>query len=81
MPRFTADRVCIGVETSRFTAVQVLPGVFQALFYRQGLSEEVARIRELWALNTWPDGWTGDEISGNELINALRITSGHQVVE
>ncbi len=43
--------------------------------------EEVARIRGLWALNTWPDGWTGDEISGNELINALRITSGNQVVE
>ena len=23
--------------------------------------QEVARIRELWSLNTWPKGWTGEE--------------------
>jgi DNA sulfur modification protein DndC len=23
--------------------------------------EEIARIRELWDLDTWPDGWTGNE--------------------
>lgn len=24
-------------------------------------AEEEARIRELWSLNTWPNGWSGDE--------------------
>ncbi len=34
--------------------------------------EEEARIRELWALNTWPDGWAGTEITGDVPIDAMR---------
>lgn len=33
--------------------------------------EEVARIEELIAANTWPNRWTGDEIAGNEDIPNL----------
>jgi DNA sulfur modification protein DndC len=28
-------------------------------------AEEEARIRELMALNTWPNGWSGDEVTGD----------------
>ena len=28
-------------------------------------AEEEARIRELWALNTWPERWTGNEPTGD----------------
>jgi DNA sulfur modification protein DndC len=31
--------------------------------------EEEQRIRQLIALKTWPDGWTGDEITGDVLID------------
>lgn len=34
--------------------------------------EEEAFIRELWALNTWPNGWDGTEIVGDVQIDALR---------
>jgi DNA sulfur modification protein DndC len=30
--------------------------------------EELERIKELIELNTWPNGWDGDEISGSEDI-------------
>lgn len=33
--------------------------------------EEEARIRELWALNTWPNRWTGQEVVGNVPIDLL----------
>jgi DNA sulfur modification protein DndC len=36
-------------------------------------AEEEARIRELWADDTWPDGWTGDEVTADEMLD--RITS------
>jgi DNA sulfur modification protein DndC len=36
-------------------------------------AEEEARIRELWALNTWPNGWEGDEIVGDVPIDAVRV--------
>lgn len=36
------------------------------------LAEEIARIEELIAANTWPQGWTGDEVQGNELIEEAR---------
>lgn len=42
--------------------------------------EEETRIRQLWQLNTWPDGWTGDEIVGDQAIDALRLTSGGEIV-
>jgi DNA sulfur modification protein DndC len=38
--------------------------------------QEQARIRELWSLNTWPNGWSGDEIDGSIAIDALRVTKG-----
>lgn len=34
--------------------------------------EEEARIRELWALGTWPNGWEGTEIVGDVAIDAMR---------
>jgi len=37
--------------------------------------EEKARIRELWALNTWPNGWEGTEVVGNEVIEAKRLAT------
>lgn len=53
--------------------------------YRTGVdlinSVEETRIRELWTLNTWPDGWTGNEISGNVAIDALRVTAGNEIVK
>lgn len=41
---------------------------------------EEARIRELWSLNTWPNGWSGDEITGNKIIDAIRITPDNHIV-
>jgi DNA sulfur modification protein DndC len=32
-------------------------------------AEEEARIRELIALNTWPQNWTGDEVKGDVLLD------------
>ena len=34
-------------------------------------AEEEARIRELIGLNTWPDGWDGDEAIGDELLEKV----------
>lgn len=36
-------------------------------------AEEEARIRELWSLNTWPDGWDGEEVVADVMLD--RITS------
>lgn len=36
-------------------------------------AEEEARIRELWTLNTWPNGWAGDEIVGDIPIDAVVV--------
>ena len=44
-------------------------------------AEEEARIRALWSLNTWPDGWTGEEIIGDEPIDALRVTKSGQITK
>lgn len=41
--------------------------------------QEEARIRQLWSLNTWPNGWTGDEIDGNQAIDALKLTSSGEI--
>lgn len=37
--------------------------------------EEIARIRELMALNTWPEGWAGDEITGDVQLPRITTTS------
>jgi DNA sulfur modification protein DndC len=33
--------------------------------------EELDRIRELMAANTWPDGWDGDEVHGDVLMDQV----------
>jgi len=35
--------------------------------------EEEARIRELWALNTWPNKWTGEEVNGDVALDAITV--------
>lgn len=42
-------------------------------------AEEETRIRELWALNTWPNGWSGDEVTGDEAIDAMRLIAGGEI--
>lgn len=42
-------------------------------------SDEEARIREMWRLNMWPRKWTGDEITGDQMINALHVVGGEIV--
>lgn len=43
-------------------------------------AEEEARIRELWALNTWPDGWSGEEVVGSVPLDAKRLSAAGEVV-
>lgn len=43
-------------------------------------SDEENRIRELWSLNTWPDGWSGDEVTGNIALDAISVTSDNNIV-
>lgn len=43
-------------------------------------AEEEARIRELWALNTWPHGWEGTEVVGNVAIDSMRLSAGGEIV-
>lgn len=42
-------------------------------------TEEEKRIRELWALNTWPNKWTGNEINGDVPLDAIRLTDAGQL--
>lgn len=35
--------------------------------------EEQARIHELWDLNTWPNGWDGNEITGDVVLDLLFV--------
>lgn len=44
-------------------------------------ADEEARIRELWALNTWPQGWRGDEIRGDELIDAITVVGDELITQ
>lgn len=43
-------------------------------------TEEEARIRELWSLNTWPRGWSGREIVGDQPIDAIAVTIAGDLV-
>lgn len=43
-------------------------------------SEEASRIQELWALNTWPNGWAGTEIVGDIPFDAIRVTAAGELV-
>lgn len=42
--------------------------------------EEEARIRELIALNTWPNKWNGTEVTGDQLIDQVKVIGGHELV-
>jgi DNA sulfur modification protein DndC len=42
-------------------------------------AEEEARIRELWAMNTWPQKWDGSEVTGDQPIDAMRLTSAGEI--
>lgn len=42
-------------------------------------AEEEARIRELWRLNTWPNGWEGTEVVGSLAIDALKLTGTGEI--
>lgn len=41
---------------------------------------EEARIRELWSLNTWPNGWSGEEINADVLIDSVRTIGDNELV-
>ncbi len=42
--------------------------------------DEEARIRELWALNTWPEKWSEDDIGGTVPIDAMFRTDDNRIV-
>lgn len=44
-------------------------------------TEEESRIRELWALNTWPDGWDGDEIRADVLIDKINVVGSELITQ
>jgi DNA sulfur modification protein DndC len=48
-------------------------------------AEEEARIRELWALGTWPEGWEGglenpNHIIANEMIQGISVIGDDELV-
>lgn len=43
-------------------------------------AEEEARIRELWALNTWPNKWTGEEVNGDVALDAITVDAFGDIV-
>lgn len=43
--------------------------------------EEETRIRELWAADAWPRKWTGKEITGDTMIDAIRLAGDELVVQ
>jgi DNA sulfur modification protein DndC len=43
-------------------------------------AEEEARIRELWALNTWPEGWQGGLDNSNHIL-ASELIDGISVID
>lgn len=43
-------------------------------------AEEEARIRELIALNTWPNGWSGDEPLGDEMLPTYSANGDKQLL-
>lgn len=42
--------------------------------------EEEARIRELWALNTWPNKWTGEEVNGDVALDAISVDAFGDII-
>lgn len=58
--------------------------VNEAAGERAGISlineEEEARIRQLWALGTWPNGWSGDELVGDVPVDSILVTDGGDLI-
>lgn len=44
-------------------------------------AEEESRIRELWALNTWPDGWDGDEVRADVPLDRITVVDNELIVQ
>jgi DNA sulfur modification protein DndC len=44
-------------------------------------AEEEARIRALWAANTWPDGWDGHEVNADVPIDQIAVVDNELVVQ
>lgn len=42
--------------------------------------DEEARIRELWALNTWPEKWSGTEVNGDVALDAYRVDAFGEII-
>ena len=42
--------------------------------------DEEARIRELWALNTWPNKWDGTEVDGDVALDAYTVDTFGDIV-
>ncbi len=40
---------------------------------------EEQRIRELWQQGVWPEGWSGVEIVGDQLIDAMRVSEAGEI--
>ncbi len=43
-------------------------------------AEEEQRIRELWALNTWPNKWSAEDIDGTDPIDAVTVVGFGELV-
>jgi DNA sulfur modification protein DndC len=43
-------------------------------------AEEEARIRELWAANTWPQKWDGTEVNGDVALDAYTVDAFGEIV-
>jgi DNA sulfur modification protein DndC len=43
-------------------------------------TEEEARIRELWALDVWPDKWSAADVVATKPIDAMARTADNQIV-
>lgn len=44
-------------------------------------AEEENRIRELWAIGVWPQGWSGEEIHAAEMIDKITVVGDELVVQ
>lgn len=44
-------------------------------------AEEEARIRELWNANTWPDGWDGNEIRADIILEPINGIGAELVIQ
>lgn len=44
-------------------------------------AEEESRIRELWALNTWPQKWSDEDIAGDIPLDSIHISDNQIIVQ